>query len=99
MGQAIAVRRDFTSEEVRQLAKRAKDSSQARRLLAIAAGLDGASRQKAAQGAGIDRQTLRGWGIRFKREGGEGLGDNSSPRGAPQLHDKHKAFLAPAVGG
>jgi hypothetical protein len=38
MGQAIAVRRDFTSEEVRQLAKRAKDASQARRLLAIASG-------------------------------------------------------------
>jgi predicted HAD superfamily phosphohydrolase len=49
MGQAIAVGRDFTSEEIRQLAKRAKDSSQARRLLAIAAVLDGASRQDAAK--------------------------------------------------
>src|SRR5262249_14622435 len=36
MGQAIAVRMDYTSDEVRQLAKRAKDASQARRLLAIA---------------------------------------------------------------
>jgi hypothetical protein len=55
MGQAIAVRTDFTSEEVRQLAARVKDASQARRLLAIAAVLDGASREDAE---GMDRQTL-----------------------------------------
>ena len=42
MGQAIAVRTDFTAGEVRRLAKRAKDAVQARRLLAIAAVLDGA---------------------------------------------------------
>ena len=42
MGQAIVVRTDYTSDEVRQLAKRAKDASQARRLLAIAVVLDGA---------------------------------------------------------
>ncbi len=60
MGQAIAVRRDFTSEEVRQLAKRAKDSSQARRLLAIAAVLDGASRQDADVDAGHHLEQLAG---------------------------------------
>jgi diacylglycerol kinase len=37
MGQAIAVRMDFTAGEVRRFAKRAKDAAQARRLLAIAA--------------------------------------------------------------
>ncbi len=42
MGQAIAVRTDFTAGEVRRLAKRAKDAAQARRLLSIAAVLDGA---------------------------------------------------------
>ena len=51
MGQAIAVRTDYTSDEVRQLAKRAKDASQARRLLAIAVVLDGASREEAAKSA------------------------------------------------
>ena len=49
MGQAIAVRTDFTAGEVRQFAKRAKDAAQARRLLAIAAVLDGASREDAAK--------------------------------------------------
>ena len=42
MGQAIAVRTDVTAGEVRRFAKRAKDAAQARRLLAIAAVLDGA---------------------------------------------------------
>ena len=36
MGQAIAVRTDFTAGQVRRLAKRAKNGGQARRLLAIA---------------------------------------------------------------
>jgi hypothetical protein len=46
MGQAVAVRTDFTAGEVRGFAKRAKDAAQARRLLAIAAVLDGAPRGK-----------------------------------------------------
>ena len=41
MGQAIVVRTDYSSGEVRRLAQRAKAAGQARRLLAIAAVLDG----------------------------------------------------------
>ncbi len=40
MGQAIAVRTDYTAGEVRRFAKQAKDVAQARRLLAIAAALE-----------------------------------------------------------
>src|SRR6266478_5139055 len=47
MGQAIPVRTDYTAGEVRWVAQRAKDAAQARRLLAIAAVLDGASREEA----------------------------------------------------
>jgi hypothetical protein len=43
MGHAIPVRTDYTAGEVRRFAQRAKDAAQARRLLAIAAVLDGAS--------------------------------------------------------
>ena len=39
----------YTASEVRRLAQRAKDAAQARRLLAIAAVLDGASREQAAK--------------------------------------------------
>ena len=63
MGQAIPVRADYTVGEVRQFAKRAKDAAQARRLLAIAGVLDGASRENAAKIGGMDRQTLRDWVI------------------------------------
>ncbi len=69
MGQAIAVRTDYTAGEVRRFAKRAKDGGQARRLLAIAAVLDGASREDAAKIGGMDRQTLRDWVIRFNELG------------------------------
>ena len=65
MGQAIAVRTDFTAGEVRRFARRAKDAAQVRRLLAIAAVLDGASREDAAKIGGMDRQTLRDWSLFF----------------------------------
>ena len=65
MGQAIAVRTDYTAGEVRRFAHRAKDAAQARRLLAIAAVLDGASREEAAKISGMDRQTLRDWVIQY----------------------------------
>src|SRR6202007_2673310 len=55
MGQPIAVRTDYTAAEVRLLAKQAKDAAQARRLLAIAAVLDGSSRTEAATNTGMDR--------------------------------------------
>ena len=83
MGQAIAVRTDYTAGEVRRLAKRAKDAAQARRLLAIAAVLDGASREEAAKIGGMDRQTLRDWVIRFNEQGPDGLINIPSP-GVPR---------------
>jgi transposase len=79
MGQAIEVWTDFTAGEVRRFAKRAKDAALARRLLAIAAMLDGASREEAAKIGGMDRQTLRDWVIRFNEQGSEGLITIPSP--------------------
>ena len=98
MGRAIAVSADYTSEEVRRLAKRAKDAGQARRLLAIAAVLDGASREEAAKIGGMDRQTLRDWVIRFNEQGPEGLVNKPSPGAPGKLTDEHKAFLARLIG-
>ena len=57
MSQAVPVRTDYTAGEVRRFAKRAKDAAQARRLLAIAAVLDGTSREDAAK-------RLAGWTVR-----------------------------------
>jgi transposase len=92
MGQAIAVRTDLIADGVRRLAKRAKDAAQARRLLAIAVVLDGASRENAAKIGGMDRQTLRDWVIRFNEQGPDGLISIPSPGVPPKLGKKHSAF-------
>src|ERR1700685_188229 len=97
MGQALAVRTDFSAGEVRRIAKRAKDAAQARRLLAIAAVLDGAPREDAAKIGGMDRQTLRDWVIRFNEQGADGLINIPSPGVPPKLGKKHRAFLARLV--
>ena len=65
MGRAIAIRRGYSSGDVRRIAQRVKNAGQARRLLAIAAVLDGATREEAATIGGMDRQTLRDWVIRL----------------------------------
>src|SRR5262245_6458360 len=94
MGQAIPVRPGYTAGEVRRFAKRAKDAAQARRLLAIAAVLDGASREAAAKIGGMDRQTLRDWVIRFNDQGPDGLINIPSPGVPPKLNNEHRSFLA-----
>jgi transposase len=97
MGQAVAVRTNYTAGEVRRFAQRAKDAAQARRLLAIAAVLEGMSREDAAKIGGMDRQTLRDWVIRFNEQGPDGLINIPSPGVPPKLDDTHKAFLARIV--
>src|SRR5215813_9020909 len=97
MGRAIELRTDYTSAELRRLAKRGTDVAQTRRLLAIAAVLDGASRAEAAKAGGMDRQTLRDWVIRFNEQGPEGLISKPSPGAPGKLSDQHKAFLAQIV--
>jgi hypothetical protein len=61
MGHAIGVRTDYTAGEVRRFAQRAKDAAQSRRLLAIAAVLDGASRKEAAKIGGFKKTSLSVW--------------------------------------
>ena len=58
---ALSIRRDRTPTVLRKLAKGESDARIVRRILAIANALDGMSREEAAQGAGMDRQTLRDW--------------------------------------
>src|SRR6478672_723739 len=97
MGQAITLRSDHTADQLRLLARQTKDVAQARRLLAIAAILDGAPRAEAAKIGGMDRQTLRDWVIRFNEQGPEGLINIPSPGVPPKLGNKHRVFLARLV--
>jgi hypothetical protein len=52
-------RTEFSAEDLRHKACQVSDPDQARRLLAIASILSGASRTDAAKSAGMERQTLR----------------------------------------
>ena len=99
MGQAVPVRKDYAAGEVRRFARRAKDGAEARRLLALAAVLDGASREEAAKIGGMDRQTLRDWVIRYNEEGPDGLINIPSPGAPPKIDDTQKAFLRRIRGG
>ena len=72
---ALAIRTDLSATELRLHAKREKNPRVARRLLALANALDGMSRELAARLAGMDRQALRDWVIRYNAEGIAGLKD------------------------
>jgi len=97
MAHPLPVRSDYTSGALRGLAKRARGAVQARRLLAIAAVLDGASREEAAKAGGMDRQTLRDWVLRFNELGPEGLINRPSPGCPGKLGPEHRAYLARIV--
>src|SRR5215211_2552947 len=82
MPSAISVRTAFSADELRRLAAATKHANQSRRLLSLAAVLDGMSRTEAARVGGMDRQTLRDWVHRFNERGPEGL-KNSWSKGNP----------------
>lgn len=75
----IEMRTDYSASKLRKLATQSTDVRQSRRLLALAAVIDGMSRGDAARIGGMERQTLRDWVLRFNADGPEGLLDR--PRG------------------
>jgi transposase len=95
---ALAITRtDFSAADLRAAACRTQDSDQARRLLALALVMEGSTRTAAARSAGMDRQTLRDWVIRYNAEGVEGLRDRPRPGRPGQLSEEQLAELARLV--
>lgn len=90
-------RTDLSAEELRQAARRSKDTAQSRRLLALALVLEGHTRTAAARAAGMDRQTLRDWVIRYNENGIAGLCDRSRSGRPPRLNAAQLAELAQLV--
>jgi len=97
MGSAVRLRTDYSSGELRQLARCCKNSNQSRRLLSLAAVLDGMSRGEAARIGGMDRQTLRDWVHRFNAQGPDGLKDIHGGGPRCRLTPDEKAELAQIV--
>jgi transposase len=86
-------RLEFEAAELRRKARQASNPDQARRLLAIASILSGASRSDAAKSAGMDRQTLRDWVYHYNAEGVEGLKDRPRPGRKPLLGEEQLGEL------
>ena len=55
MVKPVPLRTDFSATDLRELARSSKDATQARRLLALAAIYDGATRKEAATIAAVSR--------------------------------------------
>ena len=68
-------------------ARESEDADQARRLLALAAIYDGASRTEAARIGGVTLQIVRDWVLRFNARGPDGLIDRKAPGKPPLLND------------
>jgi transposase len=100
MGAAVQITRlEHTPAALRDAAGRCGSAKQARRLLAIALVVEGASRQEAARQCGMDRQTLRDWVHRYNEAGIAGLRAHR-PDGRPakltaaQLRELHDLVVA-----
>jgi len=98
MGAAVAITRlDLTAGELRKTARKEKDSTVARRILALALVLEGSERKTAAESCGMDRQTLRDWVHRYNAEGLAGLRSRRPMGPRSRLTTEQQAELAALV--
>ena len=103
MAAPIDLRNDFDSVSLRRLAKRTRDATQSRRLLALAEVYDGGSRTDASRIGGVGLQIIRDWVLRFNARGPDGLCDPSMgshrahPRSSTPITAAHwRRLLRPA---
>ena len=89
----VPLRSDFDVVALRVIARRTKDGPQARRLLALAAIYEGATRTEAARIGGVTLQVVRDWVVKFNALGPEGLIDRKPPGQPSRLTDAHRAAL------
>jgi transposase len=89
----VSLRGDFKASQLRALARKTKDGPQARRLLALAAIYDGATRTEAARIGGVTLQIIRDWVMRFNARGAAGLLDGKSPGQPSRLNDVQRQAI------
>jgi transposase len=97
MAAAVGLRGDYDAGALRAAAKRSKNGPQARRLLALAAIDEGATRTEAAKIGGVTLQIIRDWVMKFNAHGVEGLLDRKAPGQPPRLNEAHRAALAAII--
>jgi len=89
----VSLRGDFKASQLRAVARKTKDGPQARRLLALAAIYDGATRTEAARIGGVTLQIIRDWVMRFNARGAAGLLDGKSPGQPSRLNDVQRQAI------
>jgi transposase len=97
MALAVRLREDYSAAELRGLAATSRNANQSRRLLSLAAVVDGMNRTDAARIGGMDRQTLRDWVHRFNAHGPDGLVDSWSKGPEPRLAEEQRTEIAQLV--
>ena len=93
---SVRLRQDYSSAELRRLASRSKDANQSRRLLSLAAVVDGMNRADAARIGGMDRQTPRDWVHRFNEAGPDGLFDHWAAGPPSRLSQEQRPNSSPS---
>ena len=93
----IPLRADSDAAGLRAAARDSKDAGQTRRLLALAAIYDGATRTEAARIGGVTLQIVRDWVMKFNVHGPAGLIGGKAPGKPRLLNDAHRAALVAAV--
>ncbi|GAB0114299.1 hypothetical protein AcidC75_18230 [Acidisoma sp. C75] len=93
----LPLRVDFDAKKARAAARLSKDGPQARRLLALAAIYDGATRSEAARIGGVTVQIVRDWVEKFNKHGPEGLIDRKALGKAPLLNADHRKALVAII--
>ena len=93
----IPLRGDFDAAQLRAVARRTKDAAQTRRLLALAAVYDGATRTAAAGIGGVTLQIVRDWVLKFNAHGPAGLIDRKPPGQPSRLDETHRAALRAVI--
>src|SRR6202171_6826150 len=97
MSVPIPLRVDFEAVQLRGLARKTKYGAQARRLLALAAIYDGATRTEAAKIGGVGLQIIRDWVIRFNASGPIGLLNGKAPGQPSKLNDAQRQAIAQMI--
>ena len=93
----IPLREDFDAVRLRAIARQSKDGPQARRLLALAAIYDGATRTQAAEIGGVTPQIVRDWVMRFNASGPDGLTNRKAPGQPARLTDAHRSAIVDMI--
>jgi hypothetical protein len=75
----IPLRADYDAARLRLAARESRDAGQTRRLLALAAIYDGATRSEAASVGGVTVQIVRDWVVKLNTGGPETLVDYKGP--------------------